>query len=468
MKNHPQLNKRWFRTFWLTLILTLTVIACWLGGVTAVQAAGTPDRVLTLAECLTRAFEASPAIDSANKTVEGAEWQKKKASKDFLPKFTVNYQYTRLDEVPMSPGSTIPTGIAVMPVIKIPSKQAGTKDNYQLVFSITQPIFAGFAILTQYQLSKLGLDVAEIAREQAKLDLVLQVKQSYFSVLQAEKSLDVADQSVKQLDAHLKDARSFYDVGMVPKNQVLQAEVKMADAVQKRVVAENQLKYTRAGLNTLLRRDLEASMILEDILQYRPFTRTLPESTTQALDKRPEIKAALGKINIQEKQTQLTKSSYYPQVNVSYNNISKGDTWTANGSPYLDNANQWNVTATATWTFWEWGKTYNGVQANKTEEVKARNVLTQVQDGVRLEVKQAFLNLEAAGKNIFVSEKALESAEENFRMSNERYKEQVTTATEVTDAETLLTQARLNKYTALYNYNLAWATLERAVGVDRL
>ncbi|MEW6266725.1 MAG: TolC family protein [Thermodesulfobacteriota bacterium] len=445
---------------WTVLIIILALQPA--AGLTAEP----PGRMLTLEECLKIALEKSPAVASADKTVEGAEWGKKKARSEFLPKLSAQYSYTRLDEEPKSSGYTL--NIPGLPAVTIPSKKAGTLDNYQFTFSVTQPLFTGFALLSQYELAKLGLDAAEIGREQSKMDLALQVKQAYFGVLQALKSLEVAGKSVEQLEAHLKVARSFFDVGMVPKNQVLQAEVKLAEAVQKRTVAENQVRYTQAALNTLLRRGLEDPLQVQDILTFKPFTRTLDECTRLAISSRPEVKAAQKKIDMKGQEVRLAKSGYYPNVAVTYNHISKGDTWRVDGSSYNDNPNQWNVTAVATWNFWEWGKTYSSVQASHTEEAKAHNALTQVEDGVRLEVKQYYLNLEAAGKNIFVSEKAVEQAEENYRMSVERYREQVATSTEVTDAETLLTSARTNRYAVLYQYNLAWATLERAIGVNKL
>ena len=82
----------------------------------------------------------------------------------------------------------------------------------------------------------------------------------------------------------------------------------------------------------------------------------------------------------------------------------------------------------------------------------------------KLEIKKAILDLQETEKNIPTTKKAVEQAEENLRVSEERYKAQVTTSTEVLDAQTLLSQARTNYYNALYNHSLAKASLLRAVG----
>jgi outer membrane protein TolC len=86
------------------------------------------------------------------------------------------------------------------------------------------------------------------------------------------------------------------------------------------------------------------------------------------------------------------------------------------------------------------------------------------EDKIRLEVREALLALDTAEKNIPTTRKAIEQGEENLRVSQERYKAQVTTITEVLDAQTRLTQSRVNYFRALYDHNIAKAQLLRALG----
>ena len=435
--------------------------------VTASAAEKTADQpepaVFTLDDCLRIALKESPSLDNAIKSIEGAEWTKKQAFTAFLPTVGAQYQYTRLDDVPMQSGWTLPLPAPIGP-ITIPATQVGTRDNYQATLTVTQPIFTGLTNLTNYKLAKLGLDMAAIAKDQAVMDLVLDVKKAYFGVLQVLKGLEVAQQSVKQLEGHLKVARSFFEVGMVPKNHVLQAEVRMAEAVQTLIETEHRLMFAKANLNTLLRRRIQADIAVEDILCRGPFDLTLDECIKRALKHRPEVQAAQRQIQMKDLEVSRAQAGYYPSVAVMYNRIKKGDTWKVEGGDYHE-GDSWNVVAAASWSIFEWGRTRDGVQVSRVEHAKAKNVLVQVNDGVQLEVEQNFLALRAAMKNIVVAEKAVEQAEENYRMSNERYREQVATSTEVMDAETLLTSARTNYYNALYSFCLARASLERAMGM---
>ena len=120
--------------------------------------------------------------------------------------------------------------------------------------------------------------------------------------------------------------------------------------------------------------------------------------------------------------------------------------------------------AILTWTFGEWGKTRSSVREKESLKKQLIQIRFALIDQIRLQIKEAMLALDEAEKNIPTTKKAIEQAEENLKVSQERYKAQVTTSTEVLDAQTLLTQARTNYYNALYDHNLAKAKLHRAMG----
>jgi outer membrane protein TolC len=142
-----------------------------------------------------------------------------------------------------------------------------------------------------------------------------------------------------------------------------------------------------------------------------------------------------------------------------------GDTPGVAGSPFKDQES-WFFMAVANWNFWEWGKTKNRVEFGQSRENQAMDFLANVRDQITLDVKNAFLLLHEAEKQILVAAKAIEQAEENFRINTERYQEQVGTSTEVIDAQTLLTKARSDRHNALGDFNISRARLERAIGVS--
>jgi outer membrane protein TolC len=178
---------------------------------------------------------------------------------------------------------------------------------------------------------------------------------------------------------------------------------------------------------------------------------------------RPEIQLIDINIKQAEQEIRLIKSESYPEVAFVYDYIKAGEDPDVSGGPFHD-ANRWEATVGLTWTFWEWGRIRYGVK--EKESLIAQLILTRksLEDGIRLEVRDALLALDVAEKNIPTARKAVEQGEENLRVNEERYKAQVTTLTEVLDAQTLLTQARVNYYLSLYEHHLAKASLLRAIG----
>jgi len=141
-----------------------------------------------------------------------------------------------------------------------------------------------------------------------------------------------------------------------------------------------------------------------------------------------------------------------------------GDTPGVSGSPYRDQEN-WYLMAVANWNFWEWGRTQNRVEASRSRESQAEDLLVHLRDQIPLEVQNAWLLLQEAEKQVQVSKQAIGQAEENFRIASERYREQVGTATDVIDAQTILTRASADYFSALGDCGIGRARLERAVGI---
>ncbi|NWF94394.1 MAG: TolC family protein [Syntrophaceae bacterium] len=402
----------------------------------------------TLEESVKIALERSLKLHSATEGILGSEFRRKAARADFFPKWTGQYSYTRYNK---------PTTIGFFG-----SDIGGlSRDVHNLNTSVQQSLFAGGLITSNYRLEKLGVDLSKTNVEVVRRDIVLAVREGYFNILNSQKLVEVAAQTVKQFKAQLEVTKAFFEVGIVPKNDVLQAEVRLAQARQDLIRAENGLALAKSSFNTLLRREINAPLSVADILEYKPFGLRLEECMEEALQKRPEIQAADLSIGQAKESVNIARSGYFPTVSLTggYNRLSEEP-----GLMGDYRSERWTVQALATLTLWEWGKTAYKVGESKVKVTQAEDTKRQLIDEIVLEVKQDYLNMIQAEKNIEVAQKAIEQAEENLRMNEERYKYQVATATDVLDAVTLLAQARVNYYGALSDFNIARARLERAMG----
>jgi outer membrane protein TolC len=440
---------------WFLCGVIVSLIAA---AVTAAHAAETA-KPLSLSESIDLALKQSVLIHAAREGVQGAEAQRKEAFTGFLPKLSTSYSYTRYNRDPYLAFPGIP------PVIPPANLTVGTKDNYNWILEARQPLFTGGALLANYETSRIGADIARLDEAATVQDLVLEVKVAYFNILKAGRILAVAKQSLDQLQAHRDTAQSFYDQGLIPRNDLLQAEVELANGRQLLLRAENGLELARSKFNTVLRRPINTPVEIEDILNDRPDEKTFDACIAAALDNRPEIRSFALRLEQAKSQVKVSQSEYYPSVSLVGNYAKYGDTPGVAGSPFKDQES-WYFMAVANWNFWEWGKTKNRVEAGQSRENQAVDFLANVRDQITLEVKNAFLLLHEAEKQILVAATAIEQAEENFRINTERYREQLGTSTEVIDAQTLLTKARSDRHNALGDFNISRARLERAMGVS--
>jgi len=413
------------------------------------------EKPLTLEESIKIILERNLQLHSAIIGIEGSEFRRKEAITNFLPLWTGQYGYTR-NNSPQTIGTTTETTIFGPTTIPLTSR-----DVYNFNTTVSQPLFTGGANLANYYLAKIGVDLSKVSVETTRLDLVLQARAGYFNILGREKLLIVAEQQVKQFEAQLAVTNAFFEVGIVPKNDVLQAEVQLANARQGLVSAANDVATAKASFNTLLRRGVNTPLEVVDILGYQPFPTGFESSLEEALRRRPEIKAAELTIDQAKEGVKIARSGFFPTISLAGNYSRTSEEATTYGDIRTE---RWTIQALATFTLWDWGNTFFKVGENKVKVTQAEDSKIQLVEAIVLEVKNDYLNMQVAEKNISVAQKAIEQAEENLRMNEERYKYQVATQTDVLNAVTLLTQARTNYYSALSAFNIAKAQLERSMG----
>jgi outer membrane protein len=406
-----------------------------------------PVKVFTLKQTIETALKVNLGLKSSKEETAASRAAKKAQRTQFFPTFSTSYQYNRYDEA-------ITAGGFVM----TPEKE------YSFVTSFSQPIFTGFSLLRQYDIAKLGLDKAKISEEMTRQNIILDAKNAYFQLLQTQKLNDIAQQTVVQISAQKNVAENFYKVGMTSLNDLLQAQVELANAKQELIVAKNNMENAESNFNTLLRRPINTPVVLKDILDYTPFAETLEYCISQAEKNRWEIRIADLDVDISQKEYQLTKKDYYPTINLEGNYFKYGTDWDANGGPGIYDPSGWQISAVAKWNFWEWGRTSYGVQEKYSRWTQSKLKKQEIVDNILLEVKTAYLRTQEAEKAIKTVETAVEQAKENFRINQERYKEQIATQTDVLNAQTLFSRTMTNYYNALYIFKMSKAKLYRTIG----
>ena len=413
-----------------------------------------------LIQTIDTALKTNLGLKRSKEEINAALATKKARTTNFLPTFSARYGYIRRDNPTTQ--ALLGQGGQSTDVIINP------EDEYNFITSFSQPIFTGFALLNQYKIASLGLDVAEISEKLTRQDVILDAKNAYFSILKSQKLMAVAEDTVKQVNAQKEVAENMYQVGMSPLNDLLQSQVQLANDKQRFITAQNNLEISKAQFNTLLRRPVNAPVAIVDILDYTPFENDISYCLNQADQNRLELQVADLEVQIADKDYQLSKSDYFPSIDLTGNWTRRGTDWDVDGGEGIADKKFWDIRATATWEFWQWGRTRYGVKEKLSRVSQAKYRKEEISDNIELEVKQSFLRTKETEKNITTIEKAIEQAKENLRITEERYKEQVSTTTDVLVAQTLLTETMTNYYNALYDFKIAKAVLYRAMGQEIL
>lgn len=431
-----------------SVLLTYLLAATFIPLAVAVAAGPKP---LSMDQAIEESLKNSPVLAASGYDVERAKLASKQAFTSFLPSLDTSYTYTRADEAPS---------------IELAgnSYQTGSMHSYAWQTKVSQPLFTGFKLLSMYEAAKLGVDLARIQDLTSRLDLVLAVKTTYFDILNAQKALEVAYSEVTQLESNLKTTKDFYDVGIVPINDVLKVEVRLAAAQQAVVRSQGLVRVNISRLNTLMARPVDSPLAVEDILSHKRVNREMSKLRVVAQANRPEIKEIDLQLGIADKQVTQAQSGYYPSLSLYWAYTASSDTPLLGESKYYD-PSSWAVVTSLEWNLFSWGATGHQVGQERAKMLKLKALRRNLLNQIDLEVKSAIVALDESDKNIITARASVRQAKENYRITNERFKEQLSTQTEVLDAQTLLTQAQTSYYQALVNYNQASAKLVRAMGL---
>lgn len=305
-----------------------------------------------------------------------------------------------------------------------------------------------------------GLNAADLTLENTKQAVKLQTTQAYYQLLEYRNLIEVNQEAVDTLQEHLNNVNAQYRVGTVAKSDVLASEVQLANSQQSLVNAQNNYDVAMATLNNIIGLPSDTLLNVKDSLQYTPYDLNLDDCTVYALDNRPDGIVADYEVEQAKESVEMAKAGYRPDVSAALvKNIQDEHEFGH------DQAETWTAGFTASWNIFDNGVTQSSIETAKAALRAKEEAAAASKEQIQLDVRQQYLSLLAAEKNIHTTSKAVEQAEEDYKIAQVRYSAGVDTNLAVMDAQEKLTSARTNYYTALYNYNTSKAALDKAMGI---
>lgn len=332
-------------------------------------------------------------------------------------------------------------------------------NQYGHELQVGMPLYNG-SVKGKIKQARYGLNAQDLTLEQTKQTIRYTATAAYYQILQDRNLIDVEQESVNTLQEHLDNVNAQYRVGTVAKSDVLASQVQLANAQQALVSAQNNYDIAVSSLNNIIGLPTDTVLDIRDQLKYTKYDLTQDDCTNYALDNRADGAAARYAVKVAEAGVDTAKAGYQPTVNAVASKTIAGD------REFRKNqAESWKAGLQASWDVFDNGLTQASVNSANMALAKAKEAAAQTDDQIRLDVRTAYLGLQAAEKNIQTTSVAVTRAEEDYKIAQVRYSAGVGTNLDVMDANEKLTTARTNYYTALYNYNTSKAALDKAMGI---
>ena len=393
------------------------------------------DRMLDLDECIGLALRNEPSIRQAEAQVDGRTGQVQQARSKLMPNASVSSS-TGLDGA--SGGST---GVT----------------------------YGGSQLIYDFGKSQAGLSQAKRQRAASvedmsgtRADVILNVKQSYYTKLRANKLVAVYTENLKAQEARLAQARARKEAGVAAQADVLQAEAALASARVDLVTARNDAEQARVDLNSAMGIEITSPTRIADGSEPESPVPGEEEAVKLALERRPEVKSLALGVSAAESGVKSARTGNMPSIATSYSNRS------TMGGGVFGTPDSWAWNVGVTWGFYDSGSTAGAVRQAREQVTTARESLFGARQQVAREVVQARLNLISASEQLAASQVEVVSARENLAAATGKYEAQVGILLEVLDAQAALVKAQTNELSARYGLSIARAALERATGATTM
>ncbi|MEY3880834.1 MAG: hypothetical protein RIQ94_1630 [Pseudomonadota bacterium] len=401
----------------------------------------------TLDDAWNNALNNNHQIKSAKADTSASEQQLHAVEGQRLPELNLSSGYTQFSETPAAK-----TQIAGQSA-QFSTSQPGSL-KAQAIASV--PIFTSGRISHNIDAATASLLAVQANEITSALNIKVQVADAYVMVLRMESALQVAQSHVDSLTAHIKDVNNLFDQGMVARNDVLAANVELVNAQQLVVQANNQLDISRARYNQILDRSLTDTVNLTHHFPEIP-PGTLNELSSNALKQRPELVTMTQHIESLGQQAQSVKSGLLPQVAVN------------GGYQYQENRYQafqglWMANVGVDWKLFD-GSSSHRSDAMTGQAISLKEQRDDLSSMIGLQVRQAWLDIQETQKRITVTQQAIGQADENLKVTTDRYQQGLSTNTEVLKAEDLRITIQGNFNNAKLDAALAVVHLRRAVGI---
>ncbi len=425
---------------------------------------------LSLKDCIDISLASSPDVLAAQERTEQARAAVKQAQSGFYPRLSIGETFTRTDYAPMVFSNKLAQGklSGSFPFPPPPGfdpfaqfNEPGPFNNWNTQLLLQWPLFRGGGTYYGNRAAIASLGAAELALRTVHNDLAFAVTTAYYEILKTENSIRIVEESVRQIRSHLDIAKARFENEVALKSDVLRVTVRLAEEEEALAIARHNLERAKSQLNLAMGRQVNRPLELagDEASAFIPSeTSEKPEELMQLARRlRPEVEGMDKTVAALENSVAAARAGYYPQIDAfAHYDIDTED--------FSDSGDSWTVGVGASLAIFDGFHTRSVVQAARARLREAQAKKEQLLLQIDMDVKNAYLAKSEAAARLAVLEQSVAEADESLRIVSERYAEGLALVTALLDAEVALTNTRLHKLIARYDYLVATAALDRAVG----
>ena len=290
-------------------------------------------------------------------------------------------------------------------------------------------------------------------------ELVFQTVQAYYGVLLAQKQLQVAEDAVKTVEAIQHDSRARVESGLAVDSDLLSAQVQASARQQELIERQNELSLAQTRLALAMGTTADTAYQPKEALEERTFPAAdINQLEKMALEKRPDLKRSEWERRAQDKSVTMAKAAFGPRLNGfgSWEEDSHSVGWTG--------ANNWVAGAELQVDLFAGGSKRAALAREKAMQERASAGYAGFQDAVRLEVRRAYFQFNAAQQQVKVARSAIVQADESLRINQNRYEGGLSTVTALLQVEEAAHRAKADYWQAVYRTYASYAGVELATG----
>ncbi|MBS0660022.1 MAG: TolC family protein [Verrucomicrobia bacterium] len=451
----------------------------------AAPAAG--PRVLTLDQAIQIALKQNPDIQKQLQEIQRTRGQIIQVTAQAVPNLVSSGSFNYVDNRLRTGGggsssSQFPTGQYVinpvnplLPPIDLATLfySTGTStgnSSYSINLQVQQLIYNGGAVGAAIRAARLTADNSYYQLRETVEQIVSTTKNQFAEVLLNESLITIQQEQVKLLGSQLKDQQNRFEAGTVPRFDVLQAEVALANQYPLLINAQNNFRLSQIRLARTLGVDYQP-----DRNERPPFkcvgrldvthlNVSIPDAVAVALENRASLKLAKQNISVQQENLSVQKAGYQPTIRGSFGHQLTNDRRAGGDLTRTDNG--FTAGLTMTWNVFDGGATYGNVRQARATLISSAITYEDTRRGVELEVQDALFRLRQSRELVNSQRENVGKAEEALRLSRARLSAGAGTQLDVLNAQVALSQAQVTELQARFNYNVALSDLRRATGTS--